>query len=29
MEKTDEHVGILISLGTEEGQHRIIIEKIN
>ena len=29
MEKPDEQVGMLISLGTEEGQHREIIEKIN
>lgn len=29
MEKPDEQVGMLISLGTEEGQYRIIIEKIN
>jgi len=29
MEKHDEQVSILISLGTEEGQHRLIIEKIN
>ena len=29
MEKPDEQVGMLISLGTEEGQHHIIIEKIN
>lgn len=29
MEKPDEQVSLLISLGTEEGQHHIIIEKIN
>jgi len=29
MEKPDEQVGMLISIGTEEGQHRSIIEKIN
>ena len=29
MEKPDEQVGMLISLVTEEGQHRGIIEKIN
>ena len=29
MEKHDEQVSILISLGTEEGQHRLIIEKTN
>ena len=29
MEKPDENIGMLILLGTEEGQHRRIIEKIN
>ena len=29
MEKPDKNIGMLILLGTEEGQHRRIIEKIN
>jgi len=29
MEKGNEQINMLISIGTEEGQHRIIIEKIN